>query len=118
MFSLTKRQKIGFSTVFISTALFLLPALAPGYKVYVLAAIVLLSYLLSAWSIFLDLSGIEYLTLFVLPVVLTASFGLFIFEFDPGPLLRAGLAVVFGSSYYTIILVENIFNVSAERNIP
>lgn len=118
MLSLTKRQKIGISTIFLSVCLFLLPGLNPEYKLYALGAVILLSYLLSAWSIFSDLTGIEFITLFVLPVVLTATFGLFIFSFDPPAVLRLVLVGVFGLVYYTILLAENIFNVSAERNIP
>ncbi len=118
MFSLTKRQKIAISTVFLSSALFLLPGLHSEYKLYALGAIIVLSYLLSAWSIYVDLSGLEFLTLFVLPVVLTASFALFVFRFEPGIFLRVALAGTFGLAYYTIILAENIFNVSVERNIP
>ncbi|OGY29256.1 MAG: hypothetical protein A3F35_00685 [Candidatus Woykebacteria bacterium RIFCSPHIGHO2_12_FULL_45_10] len=116
--NLTKRAKIAISTVFLVVGLFLLPGMQPQYKVYSLVGLITLSYVLSAWSIFLDVSGLEFVTLFVLPVVLTASFGLFIFEFDPSPLLRALLSVTFGLVYYTILLAENIFNVSAERNIP
>jgi hypothetical protein len=118
MLSLSKRQKIGISTIFLSVCLFLLPGLSLDYKLYALGAVILLSYLLSAWSIFSDLTGIEFVTLFVLPVVLTATFGLFIFKFDPAPVLRLILVIVFGLVYYTILLAENIFNVSAERNIP
>jgi len=118
MFSLTKRQKIAVSTVFLSAALFLLPGLQAEYKIYALAALILLSYLLSAWSIFSDLTGLEFVTLFVLPVVLTASFGLFIFRFEPAIVVRIILSATFGLVYYTILLAENIFNVSVERNIP
>ncbi|MDP2671262.1 MAG: hypothetical protein Q8P13_02255 [bacterium] len=118
MLSLTKRQKIAISTFFLAAAIFLLPNLTPDYKLYALGAIILLSYLLSAWSIFSDLSGLEFLTLFVLPVTLTSSFALFVFKFDPEPFLRLLLVGVFGTVYYTILLAENIFNVSAERNIP
>lgn len=118
MLNLTKRQKIGISTIFLSISLFLLPNLSLNYKFYALGSIVLLSYLLSAWAIFLDLAGLEFITLFVLPTVLTASFGLFFLKFQTAMIIRLILILIYALVYYTIVLAENIFNVSAERNIP
>lgn len=115
---LTKRQKISFSTILLSLSLFLFPLVEPGMKVYVLALVVLGSYLLSVWSIYQDLHNFEFITLFVLPVLLTLSFGLFINQFNPEREIRFLLAAVFGVVYYIILLAENIFNVSSDRNIP
>jgi hypothetical protein len=118
MINISKRQKIAISTLFLSLGLFLLPGLEGSYQIYSLIALVGLSYLLSLWAIFSDVSGLEFVSLFVLPVVLTASFGLFVFKFDPSFILRIFLSGTFALVYYTIVLAENIFNVSVERNIP
>lgn len=115
---LTKRVKISIITVVLSLGLFCLPLVDPSLKIYYLVAIVAASYILSVWSIYQDLHGFEYLNLFVLPVLLTLSFGLFIYQFNPEPSIRLLLSIVYGVVVYINLLAENIFNVSAERNIP
>lgn len=115
---LTKRQKISITTVLLTVSLFVFPIVEDRLKIYFLGAIVAGSYLLSVWSIFQDLKGFEFVTLFVLPVLLTLSFGLFINQFNPITEVRLLLAFVYAVVIYTNLLAENIFNVSAERNIP
>ncbi len=116
--SFTKRVKISLITVLLSAGLFIFPLAQPEIKLYLLAGLVIASYLLSVWSIFKDLHGFEFITLFVLPVLLTLSFALFINQFNPKTEVRLLLSIVYGIVLYTNLLAENIFNVSAERNIP
>lgn len=115
---LTKRQKISITTILLTLSLFSFPVVDPSLRNYFLAAVIAASYLLSIWSIFQDLKGFEFITLFVLPVLLTSSFGLFILRFSPVTEVRIILSIVYGLVIYTNLLAENIFNVSAERNIP
>src|SRR3989344_7096423 len=115
---LTKRQKISITTILLTVSLFSFPVVDPSLKSYFLAAVIAASYLLSIWSLFQDLKGFEFITLFVLPVLLTSSFGLFILKFSPVTEVRIILSIVYGLVIYTNLLAENIFNVSAERNIP
>lgn len=115
---LTKRVKISIIATILSLGLFFLPLVDPNLKLYYLAAIVLGSYLFSVWSIYQDLHGFKFINLFVLPVLLTLSFGLFIQQFEPSREIRLLLVIVYGVVIYTNLLAENIFNVSAERNIP
>ncbi|HSX57740.1 MAG TPA: hypothetical protein VLE47_00515 [Candidatus Saccharimonadales bacterium] len=115
---LTKRVKITIVTIVLSGGLFFFPLAEANIKLYLLAGLVVASYLLSVWSIFKDLKGFEFITLFVLPTFLTLSFALFINQFNPSTEIRLLLCVVYGVVLYTNLLAENIFNVSAERNIP
>lgn len=115
---LTKRVKISIITVLLSILLFSLPFVEASLQIYFLAATVTASYLLSVWSIYQDLEAFEFINLFVLPVLLTLSFGLFIYQFTPNTETRLLLTTVYGLVIYTNLLAENIFNVSAERNIP
>ena len=115
---LTKRVKISITTILLSICLFAFPLVDTRLKIYFLSGLVLGSYLLSVWSIFQDLQGFEFITLFVLPTLLTLSFGLFINQYKPITEVRLTLAIVYGAVVYTNLLAENIFNVSAERNIP
>ncbi len=115
---LTKRVKISITTILLTVSLFSFPMVDDRLKIYFLSALVLGSYLLSVWSIYQDLEGFEFITLFVLPILLTLSFGLFINQYRPITEVRLLLAFVYGIVLYTNLLAENIFNVSAERNIP
>ena len=116
--NLSKRQKIVTTCFLLAAALYFFPFSEPEYRIWFLIAVIIASYIFSVWSIFRDVSGFEFLTLFTLPVFLTASFVLWIFNFEPENLVRAALSIIFGVVMYIILLSENIFNVSAERNIP
>src|SRR4030042_980161 len=115
---ITKRQKIAFSSLIIATSLFLIPVINPSFKVYLLFLIVIASYFLSIWSIYASFSGLELVSLFVLPVIFAASFALYIYQFPTTVGVRLLLSIVYVAVMYTILLSENIFNVSFERNIP
>ncbi len=115
---LTKRQKIVITSFLLSVSLYFFPSASEETRIWLLIAIVGASYVLSVWSIFRDVSGFEFLTLFTLPTFLTVSFAVFIFQFEPTNQVRLLLSIIYGVVMYIILLSENIFNVSAERNIP
>jgi hypothetical protein len=118
MLFLTKRYKIIISILLLSLGIFLLPDIVYDWRRTFLAGIVIASYLLSAWILYHDLEGIEFLTLFVLPVSFTLTVGLIYFSFLPSVPYRIGGLVGFGAVMYVILLAENIFNVAAKRSIP
>jgi hypothetical protein len=115
---LTKRQKITISSIFLAIGIFALPIIEGTNQLALLSAIVIASYFLSVWSIFGEFSPFELVSLFALPVILTASFGLFLTQFEVTLGVRLVLSVTYVVTMYTILLSENIFNVSVERNIP
>lgn len=139
MFSLNKRVKISITVILLSFGLLYLPNIGLAVWRDVGVFVILLgSYFLSWWSLSTpkmkdkihsplgrlynyDLNGIELITMFVLPVLLSVSFALFFLIFlsqVQSILPRAGLVISFAVSLYIILLSENIFNVSAERGIP
>jgi len=115
---LTKRQKIAISSVILAIGLYFLPIVEPRFKSYFLVGIIFGSYFLSVWSIYYQFAPFELISLFVLPVTLTASFGLFLNTFTVSSETRFILCLVYIGVMYTIMLSENIFGVSTERNIP
>lgn len=136
MLILTKRQKIALTVTALSLALLYLPTIDLAiYRQLWVFGVLVGSYLLSLWSLstprlkdktqspvgtklFYDLSGVELVTMFVLPVLLSASFALFFLIFLPTLVPRLLLLFCFAFSLYIILLSENIFNVSAVRGIP
>lgn len=114
----TKRQKIAVSSLFLAIGIFALPIVEGTNQIVLLSAVVIASYFFSVWSIFGEFSPFELVSLFAMPVILTASFGLFLTQFELTLGIRLVLVVIYIVTMYTILLSENIFNVSVERNIP
>ncbi len=75
------------------------------------------AYGLSAWSLFEDLKGIEWLTCLILPVLYPVSVALFYFLLPERLLSRVIILSIFGVGMYALLLTENIFNVASIRTI-
>jgi hypothetical protein len=113
----SKRQKIVITAI-ISSGLVLGAMLGSfGVPLAELLFIMTATYLLSVWSLQPDLSGWEYVTLLTLPVMLTAATVLTLGLDLPIP-AKYVIPPVYGALIYAILLTENIFNVSAERQVP
>jgi len=80
-------------------------------------ALSLITYVLSMIALREDLSGIEFLTLLILPTLFTASVSLFYFVLPQRLLTGLPIALLYAIGIYAILLTENIYNVAAERNI-
>lgn len=115
---LTKRQKISISSLLLAAGLVAIPLVDQFLKAPFIFGVVIASYLLSIWSIYATFAFFELISLFVLPVILTTSYALFLNQFEVSLEVRAVLAATYIVATYTILLSENIFNVSVERNIP
>lgn len=115
--NLSKREKFGLAVGFL-TIVFLSIQLVSSFWRYPLVGILLiLTYLFCAWGFEEDLAGIEWLMLFILPVAYVASLSLFYFLLPQRFLTRLPVALLFALGVYAILLVENIYNVAAERTI-
>jgi len=115
---LTKRQKILISSLFLALGLFFIPLIDNHFKIYLTIVVIAASFFLSVWSIYGKFSWLDLINLFVLPTVFTASFALFLGGFETSLQLRIIFSLVYIAVMYTILLSENIFFVSTERNIP
>jgi hypothetical protein len=77
----------------------------------------LVTYLVSAWALFEDLKGIEWLTILSSPSLYAAAIGLFYFLLPSHWFTRMVIMVFFGVGMYALYLTENIFSVAAARTI-
>lgn len=75
------------------------------------------STILSAWALFSDLKGIEWLTVLTLPALYPASVALFYFLLPQSLISRILLLGLFGLGMYALLLTENIYSVAAIRTI-
>lgn len=75
------------------------------------------SVLLSVWSLYVDLKGINWFTSMILPALYPASVGLFYFLLPVNVFSRTVLLSLFGIGMYALLLTENIYAVAANRTI-
>lgn len=83
-------------------------------------AVIILSFLAAVFSAIAlreDLSGIEWITLLILPSFFTAAVALFYFLLPVRLLTRIPIASLFALGFYALLLTENIYNVAAIRTI-
>lgn len=113
----SKREKFALIVFLLTTGLLVIQ-LSPSFWRYPLTGILILAaYLLCAWGWREDLSGVEWLTLFILPTMYTGAISFFYFLLPVRWLTRLPTAVLFALGMYAILLVENIYNVAAVRTI-
>jgi hypothetical protein len=117
MNKLTKRQRFIIASALI-WAIAITYLLFPSLQtVPVLIALAILTYILSTFSINEDVKGIEYLTLFIVPVLFTIGTILFVQILPERRLYRYPVMGIFPVLLYVIFLTQNIFNVAAIRTI-
>ncbi|HOX95872.1 MAG TPA: hypothetical protein PLI45_00610 [Candidatus Woesebacteria bacterium] len=132
---MSKRTRFVLVSILIAFLLWLTSLAQVDYRFGFVMAVAAASYILSAWVLFDDLKGIEWITLLVLPLMFTLGSGLFsnfLPTAFPGMLgvtfstetsqLLAGIFKVFyfvlvAMGLYGILLIENIFSVASIRTI-
>lgn len=132
---MSKRARFVLAAVIIAGLLFASRLIVPESRLTAIIGVGALSYVITAWVLFEDLKGIEWLMIMILPVLYTLGaglFSLFLPEFVPRILnwrLEAEMAKLaagvirtlfwtgFGVGLYALFLTENIFSVAAIRTI-
>ncbi|MBU0619045.1 hypothetical protein KKD62_02295 [Patescibacteria group bacterium] len=69
------------------------------------------------WGLVEDLKGVEWLTLFILPIYYTVSVALFYFLLPEKIITRIFILSLFGIGMYALLLTQNIFSIAAIRTI-
>lgn len=130
-----KRTKFILVSFVIAFLLWLTTTAQVDYRFGFVLAVASVAYILSAWVLFDDLKGVEWITLMVLPVMFTMGSGLFsnflptafpgilgkTFSVETSQLLadvfKIGYFLLFGLGMYGVLLIENIFSVASIRTI-
>ena len=114
---ISKRHRFVISTFILTTIIYLSQYI--GVEKIFLATffLAILTYILSLWCLWEELTGIEFLTLFVLPVLFTSGVFLFYFLLPLRLIIKIPVALLYAIGMYAIFLSENIFNVAAIRTI-
>ncbi len=116
--SLTKREKFAVITAILTLGLIATQLVSAEYRLRMVFVSFFVTYILVAWGLSDNLSGLEWFTLLILPSYYTAAISLFYFLLPVRWITRLPIAFVYALGMYALLLTENIFNVAAERSIP
>lgn len=114
---MSKRRKFVIVSLLLSLGLLGIQFIGVEYRYQAIILLGGVSFLLSAWSLFEDLQGIEWLVVLLLPVLYPMSVGLFYFLLPEGIISRILILGIFSLGMYALLLTENIFSVAAIRTI-
>lgn len=113
----SKRRKFLSVSILLSLGLFMVSRLPIESRYSAIAFFALASYLLSAWSLFKDLHGVNWLVNLILPTMYPVSVALFYFLLPQAAATRMIVVILFGISMYGLLLTANIFAVASIRTI-
>ncbi len=118
--SLKKRQKIIIATFLITFSLVLSTQTVSFIflKYRLIIALGLMAYCLSLWALWEGMTKLKAVMLLILPATFTMAVASFYFLLPVRWLTRLPMAILFGLSFYCLLLSQNVFAVAAERTIP
>lgn len=114
---LSKRQKLAIAALVLAIGVLGIQSVEVEARYQAIGLLAGVAYGLSAWALFEDLKGIEWLTVLILPVMYPVSVALFYFLLPVRILTRVTILGLFGIGMYALLLTENIFNVASIRTI-
>lgn len=117
-FNLTKRQKIVISTALLTIGLLSTQLVNFNLRFQFLGGLAILAYILSLWSLWEGINLTKAVVLLILPTFFTVAVASFYFLLPVRWLTRLPVAVVFGLTFYLLLLAQNVFNVASLRTIP
>jgi hypothetical protein len=112
-----RREKFILSSIVLSLGLFGTQYVPLSYRILGSLLFFLVAYLVSAWALFDDLEGIEWLTIVPFPAFYAVSVSLFYFLLPSNLLSLIAILALFGIGMYGIYLTANIYSVAKIRTI-
>lgn len=112
-----RREKFVISSIILAFGLLVLQYIPLEFRLLGVVIFFFISYLVSAWALFEDLSGVEWLTIVPLPSFYAFSVALFYYLLPESILSRILILVLFGVGMYALYLTANIYSVAKVRTI-
>lgn len=116
--NLNKRQKIIITSAILTIGLLSTQLVDFNLRFKFIAGLAVLSYTLSLWSLWEGLNKTKAFILLLLPVFFTVALASFYFLLPVRWLTRLPVALLFGLTFYLLLLAQNVFNVASIRTIP
>lgn len=116
---MSKRQKFVFASLLLSMGLLStqLVTVEFPYRYLAILGLFVISYFVSAWALFGDLKGVEWLVVVPYPGLYAVSVSFFYFLLPEAWLSRLVIFFFFGLGMYALYLTSNIYSVAAIRTI-
>lgn len=115
---LTKRQKIIIASVILTFGLLSTQLVDFNLRFRFLTGLTILAYFVSLWALWEGISFLKAIILLILPTLFTLGLASFYFLLPVRWLTRLPVALIFGLSFYSLLLSQNVFNVASIRTIP
>ncbi len=116
-FTLTKREQFVAIITILTVGLLLTQLVPTDFRFLCVTGLSIAAYLFTAFGLRDDLTGIEWITLLILPTMFTAAVSLFYFLLPVRWLTRIPVVAFYAVGMYALLLTENIYNVAASRTI-
>lgn len=115
--TMTKRRKFLLVSILLSIGLIIVQRLPVESRYSAIVFFAISAYLLTAWSLFKDLKGVNWIVNLILPTLYPVSVALFYFLLPQAAATRMVVVVLFAISMYALLLTSNIFAVATTRTI-
>ena len=112
-----KRIRFVISAILLTICLFISTLNFFDKAIIFIPILTVVCYGLTYFAVLEGIEKIEWLTLFIIPVLLTIAFYLFYFLFPARWLTRLPFLIIYAISIYGVLLCSNIFNVGVEKNL-
>lgn len=116
--NITKRQKIIITSILLTMGLLSTQLVDFNLRFRFMAGLGIAAYILSLWALWEGINWTKAIILMILPTFYTLAVASFYFLLPVRWLTRAPVALVFGLTFYLLILAQNVFNVASIRTIP
>lgn len=116
--NLNKRQKIVLTAILLTIGLLSTQLVDFNLRFIFLGGLAVLAYILSVWSLWEGLNITKAFVLMILPTLFTVGVASFYFLLPVRWLTRLPVALIFGLTFYLLLLAQNVFNVASLRTIP
>lgn len=116
--NLNKRQKIVISAGLLTIGLLSTQLVNFDLRFRFLGGLAVMAYVLSLWSLKESINITKAFVLMILPTLFTLGVASFYFLLPVRWLTRLPVAVLFGLTFYLLLLAQNVFNVASLRTIP
>lgn len=116
---MSKRQKFVFASLLLSLGLLStqLVTIEFPWRYLAILGFFVVSYFVSAWALFDDLKGLEWIVIVPYPGLYGVSVALFYFLLPEALISRVIVFLLFGLGMYALYLTSNIYSVAAIRTI-
>ncbi len=112
-----RREKSFLGAFVLSLGLILIQYIPLEWRPLGLVIFAVITYLVTAWVVFDNLDGVEWLTIVPMPALYTLSISSFYFLLPESLVAQAFIVSLFGLGMYALLLAGNILTIAKSRTI-